>query len=260
MAPPCILSRMIESWIPATLSPAIAGGLILAAALTSMITAALGAGGGVVLLALLALTLPAGAIIPVHGLVQLGSNAGRALMMWRHIDLRTIAAFAPGVVLGAWLASRLLVGLPLATIQIAIAGFILLLVWGPPVPRRALGATGTFLASTATSFLSLFVGATGPLVAAFIKQQQASHRLTTVATFAAAMTLQHAPKAVVFGFAGFAFRDWIGLIGVMIIAGAIGTWVGIHLLRRFSDQRFHRVFQVLLTLLALRLAWQALWG
>ncbi len=126
MAPPCILSRMIESWIPATLSPAIAGGLILAAALTSMITAALGAGGGVVLLALLALTLPAGAIIPVHGVVQLGSNAGRALMMCRHIDLRTIAAFAPGVVLGAWLASRLLVGLPLATIQIAIAGFTLL--------------------------------------------------------------------------------------------------------------------------------------
>ncbi len=233
-------------------------GLVLAAALTSMITASLGAGGGVILLALLALSAPPSAIIPVHGLVQLGSNVNRMLMLWRHVDLRIIAWFTPGVALGAWLASLVLVELPAHVIQLCIAGFILLLIWGPAVPRQALGAAGTVLASTVTSFITMFVGATGPLVAAFIKQQQGHQRFGTVATFAAAMSLQHAPKALVYGAAGFAFREWLGLVAAMIAAGALGTWLGIRLLGRLGDRRFGLVFRILLTALALRLFWQAL--
>ena len=252
------MQALLDLALPAGVSPLLATALVLTAAGTSMITASLGIGGGVVLLAVMALLLPPAAIIPVHGMVQLGSNANRALMTWRHIDLRTIAYFAPGALLGAWLASLILVELPLAAVQASIAGFILLLCWGPAIPKRALGRTGTFLAATLTSFLSLFVGATGPLVAAFIKQQRSNDRFATVATFAAAMSLQHAPKALVYGIAGFAFYDWLGLIVLMMAAGAIGTWVGIRLLRKLSDARFNTVFNILLTVLALRLLWQAL--
>ena len=251
---------MIENLLPPDLSPLVATGLVIAAAFTSMLTASLGVGGGVVLLALLALTVPASAIIPVHGMVQMGSNVSRTLLMWRHIDLRVIGYFLPGVLLGASLASVVLVQLPVTVVQLAIAAFILLLVWGPAVPRRALGPIGTLLAATGTTFLSLFVGATGPLVAAFIKQQQGHNRFATVATFAAAMSLQHAPKAVVYGFAGFAFKEWLGLILLMIVAASVGTWVGLNLLSRLSDRRFTLVFNVLLTLLALRLIWEALSG
>ncbi|MDY0191288.1 MAG: hypothetical protein RBR22_11190, partial [Desulfuromonas sp.] len=49
--------------------------LIVTACLTSAMTAALGVGGGVLLLAVMSMLLPAAAIIPLHGLVQLGSNA-----------------------------------------------------------------------------------------------------------------------------------------------------------------------------------------
>ena len=57
-------------------------GLLIAASLvTSFITAAFGIGGGVVLLAFLALVLPPVALIPVHGVVQLGSNGGRVAIM-----------------------------------------------------------------------------------------------------------------------------------------------------------------------------------
>ncbi len=187
----------------------------------------------------------------------MGSNAGRALMTLRHIHLATIAWFAPGVMVGAWLASLFLVDLPLPLIQLCIAGFILLLCWGPAVPKVATGQVGTFVAAMTTSFLSLFVGATGPLVAAFIKQQQ-TERLPTVATFAAAMTLQHAPKAIVYGAAGFVFSEWVGLIALMIAAGAVGTWIGLQLLERRTDQRFALVFNLLLTVLAVRLVWQGL--
>lgn len=188
--------------------------LVLSSVFTSMITASLGAGGGLLLLLLMALWLPPAALVPVHGMIQLGSNGGRVLLTWRSIDWRLIAAFAPGVLVGALLAAAL------------------------------------------TSFASMFVGATGPLVAAFVKQVH-SDRFATVATFATAMTLQHVPKALVFGFAGFVFLDWLAFIAAMVLAGLAGTWIGIRLLRQITDRRFGLTLNILLTLLALRLLWQA---
>ncbi|PRB82134.1 sulfite exporter TauE/SafE family protein [Pseudomonas sp. MYb185] len=251
------MQALLDLLLPATLSPLTAAALVAVSALTSAITASLGIGGGVLLLAIMAVALPPAAIIPVHGMVQLGSNVSRAALTLRHINLRLIAWFAPGALLGAWLGSLFLVDLPLPLIQLCIAGFILLLCWGPPIPAIATGPAGTLLAAALTTFISLFVGATGPLVAAFVKQQQRGERFSTVATFASAMCLQHAPKALIYGAAGFIFADWLGLIAAMIAAGALGTWVGLRLLRRLSDHRFTLVFNTLLTLLALRLIWQA---
>lgn len=252
------MHAFFESIMPVAIDSASVWLLVIAAGFTSAMTAALGIGGGVLLLAIMALILPPAAIIPVHGVVQLGSNANRALMTLAHINLRVIVWFAPGVIVGALLGSLLLIELPIALVQLCIALFILLLCWGPPIPKVATGRVGTLLASVATTFVSLFVGATGPLVAAFVKQQSEGDRLSTVATFAAAMTLQHAPKAIVYGAAGFAFRDWLGLMVLMIASGAIGTWAGLKYLRRATDRRFSQVYNILLTLLALRLAWAGL--
>ncbi|RHW21128.1 sulfite exporter TauE/SafE family protein [Pseudomonas jilinensis] len=254
------MPELFDVLLPSTLPAATTLLLIALSAVTSAITASLGIGGGVLMLAVMALVMPPTAIIPVHGLVQFGSNLNRALMTLRHINLQVIVWFLPGVILGAWLASLILVDLPAALIQLCIAGFILLLVWGPAIPKVATGRFGTLVAATLTTFISLFVGATGPLVAAFVKQQQAGERFSTVATFAAAMSLQHAPKAVVYGAAGFVFFDWLGLILLMIAAGALGTWLGLHLLRHLNDRRFAWIFNGLLTLLAVRLLWQAWTG
>lgn len=252
------MQTLFDLLLPASLAPATAVGLIMVSAMTSAITASLGIGGGVLLLAIMAVVMPPAAIIPVQGMVQLGSNLSRASMTLRHINLRLILWFAPGALLGAWLGSLFLVELPLGIVQLCIAGFILLLCWGPPIPSIATGAAGTLVAAALTTFVSLFVGATGPLVAAFVKQQQQGERFSTVATFASAMCLQHAPKAIIYGAAGFVFADWLGLILLMIAAGALGTWLGLRLLRRMSDRRFTLIFNILLTLLALRLIWQAL--
>ena len=243
-------------WLPAEIGWPVMLALILLAGLTSFITAYLGIGGGALLLAGLSLLVPAAAIIPLHALVQLGSNANRTLLTWRHINWHTLAWFAPGVLLGAILASLVLIQLSISTLQATIAVFILYLCWGPKIPALALGKVGTLLASLLTTFLSHFVGATGPLVGAFVKQQQIN-RQVTVATFAATMTLQHAPKLLVFGVAGFAFKEWLLLAALMISAGAIGTKLGLGKLQQISDQSFHRLFNWVLTLIALRLLWQA---
>ena len=129
---------------PEALSPAIAVFLLLASVITSMLTAVLGAGGGVLLLVLMASWMPPAAIIPVHGMIQLGSNTGRAVLTRRHIDWRVIAAFAPGVVVGAALGAWLLVDLPAHLWQLAIALFVLYLCWGPKLPKASFGPVGIF--------------------------------------------------------------------------------------------------------------------
>lgn len=232
--------------------------LVIAAAATSAVTASIGIGGGILLLAIMAVIIPPAAIIPVHGMVQLGSNFNRVVLTLQHVDWRMLLAFAPGAFLGAWLASLFLVQLPTSSLQLTIAGFILFLCWGPKIPARALGRTGTFIAAGFSTFISMFVGATGPLVAAFVQQQHAGDRFRTVANFAACMSLQHLTKAFVFGAAGFVFKEWLGLILLMVISGTVGTWIGLHVLKRMSNQHFALIFNWLLTLLAIQLIWQAL--
>ncbi|TVP54737.1 MAG: sulfite exporter TauE/SafE family protein [Halomonadaceae bacterium] len=232
---------------------------MLTAVCTAMITSLFGVGGGLALLLVMALAIPPGALIPVHGLIQMGANASRAAMTWRHINGRVILAFLPGTLLGAWLGSLVLVRLPEQVWQLSIALFVLWMSWGPGLPKAAFGPVGIMLAAAFTGFASLFVGATGPLVAAFIKQIP-QHRFATVATFASAMTLQHAPKAVLFGGLGFVLLDWLGFIALMILATVVGNRLGLMLLGRINDQRFHHLFNAILTLLALRLLWQAITG
>src|SRR5690606_39818722 len=104
-----LMQALLDLRLPAALPPLTTAVLVAASALTSAVTASLGIGGGVLLLAILAIAMPPGAIIPVHGMVQLGSNLSRASMTLRHINLRLILWFAPGALLGAWLGSLFLV-------------------------------------------------------------------------------------------------------------------------------------------------------
>lgn len=244
------------SLLPAELLPAEALLLILTAGFTSMLTAAMGIGGGLLLLAVMGQVVPPSALIPLHGLVQLGSNANRALLMRRHIDWRMLGLFAAGALPGALLASQVVVQLPLAFIQLGIGLFILWLVWGRKPSKRELSDGRLALVGGMTTVLALFVGATGPLVAAFI-HRSGQERFRALATFSGCLSIQHMLKAAVFSFIGFSFIDWLGLSLAMIAAGTLGTWIGLHLLRKIPAARFQLIFRVLISLLAVRLLWLA---
>lgn len=243
-------------WLAAIspLSPLVSLGLILLSGVTSMISASLGVGGGTLLIMTMAQVMPAAALIPVHGMVQLGSNGGRLAMSWRYVHWPLLATFVPGALVGALVAGWLLIRLPSGVLELSIAAFVLYTLWGPGLPKRALGRLGTLIAGAVTTLLSSFVGASGPMVAAFVKQHGNS-RQGTVATFAACMTFQHLTKAFVFGVAGFLFADWLWLILLMIGVGVLGTWLGLRLLHHVSERRFDTGFRVVLTALSLRLVW-----
>lgn len=223
--------------------------LVAISFLSSLITAAFGIGGGAVMLAVLATLLPAPAIIPVHGLVQLGSNTGRSMLFWSNINWQKFTPFAFGALLGIAVGSRFVIQLNAGVLQIVVGLFILwsILLPVPALMRRSAGFTGAF-----SSFLTMFVGGTGPFVAAYVKTLGLD-RVTHVATHAAMMTLQHLLKTIAFGVLGFAFAQWIGLVVLLVLFGLLGTGAGRSVLLRINEAVFKRVLSILLSVLALRL-------
>lgn len=225
---------------------------------TSALTAAIGAGGGLLMLAAMAALLPPMAVIPVHGLVQLGSNLGRTAMARRHIARDLTLTIMLGAIGGTALGAAVLVQIPEQWLQFSIAAFILLIVWTPrsntavAASNRSAVAFGAFF-----GFLSLFVGATGPLVNAYI-QRFGLGRFGTVATMAACLSGLHLLKLVAFTAAGFEWQRWLVLVAVMIASGAAGTWCGLRALGRLSEQQFATALRLVLTLLALNLLYRGL--
>lgn len=231
--------------------------LVAASVFTSASTAALGFGGGLAMLALLGNVLPTAAVIPVHGVIQLGSNAGRAAVFRRDAVWPWFAIFSIGAVIGTVIGAAMVIRLPDTVLQTVLGLFILVAVWSPSLgiaPRSRwmlapLGAIG--------SFLTMFVGATGPLVAACLAPLHLSrHRL--IGTLAALMTLQHGLKVVAFGVLGFAFTPWVPLLVAVIGAGFAGTLLGRWLLDRLPEHTFRVLYRGILTVLALRLLYSAL--
>jgi uncharacterized membrane protein YfcA len=227
----------------------IAAALLSVSFASSFITVAFGIGGGAVMLAVLAILLPASAIIPVHGVVQLGSNVGRAALMRAHLHLPLVAPFAAGAVVGVVLGGTFVVQLSAAAIQMGVGLFILwsILAKPPAFMRHSAAVAGGF-----SSFLTMFFGGTGPFVAAFVKTQGLD-RMGFVATHATLMTLQHLLKTVTFGVLGFAFAQWVGLIGLLILFGFLGTVAGRQVLARINEKSFKIVLHAILAVLALRL-------
>ncbi len=227
----------------------IAATLLMVSFAASFITVAFGIGGGLVMLAVLATLLPAAAIVPVHGLVQLGSNAGRACLMFKHIRLDLLGVFSAGAVLGIVLGGSVVVQLNAGWILVVLGLFILWSVLAkPPAFLRNSGfVTGGF-----SSVLTMFIGGTGPFVATYVKSQQLD-RMTHVGTHAALMTIQHLLKTLAFGALGFAFSLWAGLIVMLVVAGVMGTVVGRMVLTRLDEKQFRFVLNAILTILALRL-------
>lgn len=240
--------------LPSEISPIVAIALLATSAVTSFITAAFGIGGGIVLIGILASLLPPAALIPVHGFVQLGSNAGRVALLARHVAWPWIPAFFGGTVIGAMLGGMIAINLPGPAVQAGIGAFILYSIYvGTPDLERGAG----WIVGVITSFLSMFFGSTGPFVANYVRTLDFG-RMEHVATQALMMTAQHLLKIIAFGLFGFAFGPYLPLIAGMILIGILGTIAGRAVLMRTDDARFRFVLNAVLTLLALRLLWAGL--
>lgn len=247
---------MINALVPSEISPQFAALLVAASFLTSALTASLGLGGGVAMLAIMGTGMPVASLLPVHGIVQLGSNFGRSVIQFRHIVWPLLVWFLAGSVIGIAAGGWVVVLVPDSLAKIAMALFILWSVYGrKPRPEHVSG--GFFVAGGAlTSFGTMIVGATGPLVAALLSARGLTKQ-PLISTHAACMVLQHGLKILAFGLIGFAYAEWLPLLAAMIASGVAGTLLGTRALDNIPERTFRLAFRITMTLLGLQIAWSA---
>jgi uncharacterized protein len=237
------------SFLPAGLDPPMALVLVGLSFVTSLITATFSLGGGTLMIAVLALVFPPATVVPLHGAIQLGSNAGRALVQRAHVQWSFVLWISLGAVIGTIAGGQFATLLPETLFQVAIGAFVLITTWLPQPRIVGRSPVAQFIGGAVISAISMVVGATGPLVAIFIKGL--ADRRQLVATHAMLMTLQNVLKVAVFVALGFAFGAFLPLIAAMIATGFLGTAIGSRLLVKVPESAFRWGFKIVLTLVAL---------
>ena len=229
--------------------------LTLVALLTSVLSAVVGFGGGVLLLAALASVLDPLTAILVQGAIQLAGNTTRAHAHRRSIDGRVVAQLT-GLVIPGVLGLLVARNLEVDTLRGLMGGFVLLVTWWPAATAglaRSVSTPTLLSAGAVAGFGNVTVGATGPLLAPFFRAATAN-RLAFVGTFAAAQTLGHLVKLVTLSAGGVAaIGDHLPLVATGIVAVIVGTKLGTRILRDVSERRFGQIQKVALTALGLRL-------
>lgn len=238
--------------LPSGLSPALALILIIFSFFTSAFTAAFGIGGGVAMLGALGATVQPAVVIAVHGVVQFGSNIGRAMVQRAHAVWPLVGRFAVGSIIGVGLGAYVFTALPERALLGLLGGFILLMAWVPKPRIPGMSSAGMVIGGAISTFLTMFIGATGPFIQSVLLPLGLDKR-QLIATHAVCMTLQHGLKIAAFGAMGFAFSDWLPLVAAMIAAGLAGTILGTRLLDRMSERAFAIGLKAVLTVVGLDL-------
>lgn len=227
-------------------------GLTVLSFFTSAFGAVVGLGGGVMLLGVMATIFPPAVLVPLHGAVLLGTNFGRSAILWRQVLKTMLPVFMIGAVVGAVIGGKVVVALPTATLQIILGLFIIYVCWAPRVTARAYSHARFFVIGLLGTLLGMFVGSSGTLIAPYVAAACPDRR-QYIATHSVFMTFIHGLKVVVFGALGFSLGAYLPLIAAMIATAFLGSLFGREILNRVPERVFRRIFQVVLTLLALRL-------
>jgi len=245
--------------IPADITPLFAGVMVFCSFLTSALTAAMGLGGGTALLAVMGLGMPVSSLMPVHGIVQLGSNFSRTLIQRAYVVWPLVLWFLIGSAVGIAIGAPVAAMIPDSLARIALGLFILWSVLRRRGEAKPLNRTLFVIGGGISSIGTMIVGATGPMVAGLISSQGLKKQ-PLIATHATCMVLQHGLKILAFGLMGFAWASWLPVLAAMIISGALGTWLGTRLLDNLPEKLFRVAFRLTMLLLSLQLLWQGVEG
>ncbi len=254
--------------------------LAVVALLTSIISAILGMGGGIMLLAVMLSFMPHADAIPTHAAVQIASNGTRVLAFIKNVDRPALSRFVLGVVPGSAVGMLLLwlLGEPDQSepyLKTLIGAFILFLTFarrkskptpdpkGAGIPNNPAGALAPggghgasskgfaavgFVAGTA----ALTVGAVGPLIAPmFARRGFAKERL--IATKAVCQLTTHILKIPAFLLVRDLDVPRLGGLALLMICMVIpGTLIGKRLLTGVSERHFVIAYRVALTIAGMK--------
>lgn len=225
---------------------------------TSILSAIVGMAGGITLLSVMLLFLEPLAVIPLHGVVQLVSNASRTLIQRRYVDWRILSRYGLLLVPMGFAGLHLVRSLPPFGPGFLIGVFVLVATWAPGAlllgthPEQTDPKRRFLVLGGVTGLLNMILGATGPLIAPFFLNIGLP-RQGVIGTKAACQVLGHLVKVAIFGVAGFAYRDHLVPLALLSATVVAGTWIGSRLLERVNERWFRRLYMAVLTAIAVRL-------
>ena len=239
--------------------------LVSAALLTSMLSAMIGMGGGIILLGLMAILIPHGyLVIALHGMIQLIGNGTRAYVFKSAIKNKIILKYFLGSLIG--LSFSIIIVLFLIkfyNVKTAnevqfdylkpLIGFYI--IWFIYLRRKNQSnkPNNFFMVGIIGGLTSIFVGAVGPLIAPFFLKDQLNKE-NIIANKAACQIITHLGKVPIFiFFFDVNYFKYTNLLLPLMISVYVGTNLGKKLLGYIPENIFKLVFKVSLTIIALRL-------
>lgn len=219
---------------------------------TSVLTAILGFGGGIVLLAVLVAFVDPLVAIPLHAAIQVVSNGTRTIVRRRDVDLSIVWRTSLLLIPAGAVTLSVARDAPADALQVVIAVGVLAATWLPHWLSRPLpppSPVGWIALGGVSGALNPVVGATGPLVAPCFRAGTRD-RLGFVGTFAASQVVGHAAKLVLFGSIGLLPAAQAPAAAAGIVGVIAGTWVGSRVLDRMPERRFDRIYLVAITAVA----------
>lgn len=214
-------------------------------------------GGGILLLSVMTFFLSPTVIIPIHGFVQLVSNASRVSYLFEHVKKNFYFWFLLGLPFGVIFSIYLLKDV-VTDVHIYIALLIIIFysVFKPKkLPEIKVSAKYWCLIGFVTGVLAIIVGAVGPLLAVFFIRDDFTKE-EIVSTKSAMQLSAHFTKIPAFLFLKFNYFDYSWLIIIMCIGVILGTKVGVTLLKRVDSQKFKFLFKVVLFIAGVRIAYK----
>lgn len=224
----------------------------VAVLVSSFVSGFTGMGGGILLMASMASFIPPLVLIPLHGSIQLLSNMSRVFLSVKKINVKIFVLFATGAALGAILSYPINLNLDSLVSTLFIASAIILFTWIPKI-QRGVEFRGKFFAIGAVaSFLSVFVGATGPLTAPFFINSELDKE-SFVPTKAACQIPIHLFKVILYLFSGFILAEWALYILLAVPLVMIGAYTGKLLTGKIEEGKYNLLIKIVITLLVGRM-------
>lgn len=237
----------------------------------SVISAIVGMGGGVLLLAGMYTVLPdMTLVLPLHACVSLTSNFTRVLAYLKSVNWKIFGYFTmggiPGLVAGSFLLRELWEMREVATpyMMILVGCFILFIThYKSTKPKNDRPLSRFIILGTYAAPISLIFGANGAVIAPYFIRKDLQ-RDEIVATEAIIQFSVHFFKIGIFyvlwkmgtgeGISKYANISDSGIMVLsLVLAAIVGTFWGKHLNNKVSEQFFRKIFMIVLNLAALKI-------
>jgi len=239
--------------------------LIIAAFLTSSISAVLGMGGGIILLGIMAIIIPEGfMVIALHGVIQLVSNTTRTYVFRNHLRWDIIKKFLFGALIGLFISAGVIMAI-ISYLDLAsgnklkvdflkpLIGIFILWYLFLKKSKQEKNTRSFFWAGGISGISSVFIGATGPLIAPFFL----SYNLTKeniIANKAACQVISHIGKIPIFIFLfNVNYISEFDILFPLVLAVFLGTNLGKKVLSFIPEKLFRKLFKIALFLIAVKL-------